>query len=141
MAVLPTPAAERALVDRCMKGDRAAHSALFTAYSRPLAHALSHLFLSNPKHAQIAEELTELVFVRLVENQYARLGRFNPKRGSLVALLVRIALDERSVEQRSRWARLGESTSLSRPLPMSGAQRQAWSRIFKKWVAAHRKDT
>jgi hypothetical protein len=100
MAVLPTPAAERALVDRCLCGDLAAREELFRRYRQPLARALDHHYHANKRREEIAEELLERVILRVVKDRYRPLAKFNPQRGRLVKLLERIALDERSAQQR-----------------------------------------
>jgi hypothetical protein len=105
MAGLPTPTAERALVDRCLRGDEAAHEELFCRYCQPLTRALNHRYRSDKRHAQIAEELLELVVAHIVAHDYRPLAKFNPKRGWLMDLLVLLARHERSAQRRSRSAR------------------------------------
>jgi hypothetical protein len=106
MPGLPAPEAERALVDRCLRGYPAAREELFSNYHPRLKNALVHHSAPNRQCVQIAEELSMLVFEQLDDAGYIQLKRFGRVPVSHLRFLERLALHERSHEQRSPSARL-----------------------------------
>jgi hypothetical protein len=101
MLELTTPAAERALVDRCLRDDPAAREELFTNYHQRLKNALVQRFMLNSQRFQIAEELSLLVFEQLGETDYSQLTRFDAERVSLSKFLEQLAQHERWIQRRS----------------------------------------
>src|SRR4051812_24341067 len=71
---------EEALVARCLQGDESAWADLFSIYHLPLLLVVSSL-LKGDTRAEQAEEVTARVWCSLCSDAYARLRRYDSRKG------------------------------------------------------------